>query len=89
MKKPIKPEFDAEGYQVNLHDLNGEALPSAKLEFAPFRHGGARVGAGRKPSGRKPLLLRLTPAAIKRLRLAAKRQNKTISEVAEEKLAAG
>ena len=85
MKKPSKPEFDADGYQVHQHDLNGEGLPSAKLEF---RHGGVRVGAGRKPSGRKPILLRLKPSVIKRLRLAAKRQKKTISEVAEEKLAA-
>lgn len=27
MKKKKKPQFDAEGYQINLEDLNGEALP--------------------------------------------------------------
>lgn len=87
MKKPIKPEFDAEGYQVNMNDLNGEALPSAALEFKPFNHGGARTGAGRKASGREPVMLRLRPAIARRLRSAAKKKGKTLSEIAEESFA--
>ncbi len=87
-EKSDAPKFDAEGYQVDMRDLNGEALPDlSKLEFRPFAHGGARKGAGRKPSGRKPVLLRLSPSVIQRLRAKAKATHKTISEVAEEKLA--
>lgn len=91
MKKPIEnsdaPKFDAEGYQTDMQNLNGEALPDpAKLEFRPFSHGGARKNAGRKPSGRTPVLLRLSPAIIQSLRAKAKATHKTISEVAEEKL---
>jgi len=83
-----KPAFDAEGYQGNIQDLNSEALPDpAKLQFKPFKHGGARSGAGRKPMGRKPVLLRLSPAVITALRAKAKAEQKTLSAVAEERLA--
>lgn len=83
-----KPEFDAEGYQINLNDLNGEALPKpSSLKFKPLTRGGARVGAGRKPSGREPIMLRLRPAIARRLRAAAKKQGKTLSEIAEARLA--
>ncbi|MDR1282514.1 MAG: hypothetical protein LBK99_17090 [Opitutaceae bacterium] len=82
------PVFDAEGYQTNIKDINGEALPDLEaLEWRPL-HGGARPGAGRKPSGNKPVLLRLHPVTIQHLRAVAKKQKKTISEVAEERLAA-
>lgn len=85
-RKKTKPTFDAEGYQTNLTDLNGEDLPviDAK-ELRPLR-GGARAGAGRKPSGKVPVLLRLTPATAKRLRAAAKREKLTLSEIAERRL---
>lgn len=83
-----KPLFNRAGYQINLTDLNGEPLPDlAKLEFRPFKHGGARAGAGRKPSGRKAVLLRLSPKLIARLRKEASRRHKTLSDVAEERLA--
>jgi hypothetical protein len=87
--RPIeKPRFNSAGYQVNLKDLNGEPLPILeKLSFQPFKHGGTRAGAGRKPSGRKPVLLRLSPRVISGLRKEAKRNHKTLSEVAEERLA--
>ena len=82
------PKFDAEGYQVDIQNLNGEALPNpAKLDFRPFAHGGARKNAGRKPSGRTPVLLRLSPSVIKKLRAKAKATHRTISEVAEDRLA--
>jgi hypothetical protein len=92
MKKKIipieKPQFNRAGYQVNMKDLNGEPLPNLeKLRFRPFKHGGARVGSGRKPSGRKAVLLRLSPRVILGLRKEAARDHKTLSDVAEERLA--
>jgi hypothetical protein len=83
-----KAQFNNAGYQVNIKDLNGEPLPHrGKLEFRPLRHGGARVGAGRKPSGRKAILLRLSPKVIATLRKEAERNHKTLSDVAEARLA--
>ena len=92
MKKKIipieKPQFNSAGYQVNMRDLNGELLPNLeKLAFRPFKHGGARVGSGRKASGRKAVLLRLSPLVISGLRREAERDHKTLSDVAEERLA--
>lgn len=85
--KTIKPPvFDAEGYQTNLTDLNGTPLPDLKKVKVRPLWGGARLGAGRKPSGRQPVLLRLTPKTVRSLRAAARKQGKTISEVAEERL---
>ena len=87
-KKPKiePPVFDADGYQTNIKDLNGTPLPDlGKVQAISF-WGGARVGAGRKSSGRQPVLLRLTPKTIRRLRAAARKQGKTISDVAEERL---
>jgi len=85
--KPIPaPKFDAEGYQTNFSALNGGALPDlTKAGVRPLR-GGARAGAGRKPSGNKPVLLRLSPRTLKVLRSQARRTGKTLSAVAEEKL---
>ena len=84
------PVFDAEGYQLGLRDLNGEPLPDLRRVVAqPLKHGGSRPGAGRKPTGRKAVLLRLTPATIRVLHAAAKREGKTMSAIAEEKLAQG
>ena len=87
-KKPkIEPPiFDAEGYQTNLKDLNGTPLPDLKKIQAVSFWGGAREGAGRKSSGRQPVLLRLTPKTLRRLRAAARKQGKTISEIAEARL---
>ena len=92
MKKKIEsienPRFNRAGYQVNLKDLNGEILPDLKqLDFRPFKHGGARVGAGRKPSGRQAVLLRLSPKLISTLRKEAERNHRTLPDVAEERLA--
>ncbi|MDP3072359.1 MAG: hypothetical protein Q8N18_18855 [Opitutaceae bacterium] len=49
-------------------------------------HGGAREGAGRKPSGRRPITLRLKPALLRTLRAQARREGKTVSEIAESRL---
>jgi predicted HicB family RNase H-like nuclease len=86
-KKPKKPVFDQDGYQVGLSDLNGEKLPDLKSLKAKLFHGGARTGAGRKKLDNQPMLLRLSPSTALRLRAAAKRSGKTLSQVAEEKLA--
>ena len=88
-KKPkIEPPiFDAEGYQTNIKDLNGTPLPDlSKVRANPF-WGGARKGAGRKSSGRQPVLLRLTPKTVRNLRATALKQGKTVSDLAEERLA--
>ncbi len=88
-RKPPSPTFDAEGYQTNLADLNGTPLPDlAAAKVQPQAWGGARQGAGRKASGRRPVLLRLTPKTVVRLRAAARKQGKTVSDLAEERLAA-
>ncbi|HKB57978.1 MAG TPA: hypothetical protein VKC51_10345 [Lacunisphaera sp.] len=85
-KSPKAPVFDAEGYQSNIKDLNGTPLPDlGKVQAVSF-WGGAREGAGRKSTGRQPVLLRLTPKTVRRLRAAARKQGKTISEVAEQRL---
>jgi hypothetical protein len=89
--KPIhpKPVFDREGYQSNLDSLVGERLPDlGRAEARPFAHGGRRPGAGRKSSGNQPLLLRLSPHTIRKLRRLAKRQHKKNSVLAGEILEA-
>lgn len=83
------PAFDAEGYQTNLSSLNGTALPDLRKVKARPLWGGARNGAGRKPTGRQPVLLRLTPKTVRSLRAAARQQGKSISEVAEARLVPG
>ena len=87
-KKPrIEPPiFDAEGYQINIKDLNGTPLPDLSKVQAVSFWGGAREGAGRKSTGRQPVLLRLTPKTVRSLRATARKQGKTISEVAEARL---
>jgi len=83
------PAFDADGYQTNLRNLNGTALPDlARVKAKPLAWGGAREGAGRPSSGRQPVLLRLTPKTVRRLRVSARKQGKTVSDLAEERLAA-
>ncbi len=87
-KKPrIEPPiFDAEGYQTNIKDLNGTPLPDLSKVQAVSFWGGAREGAGRKSTGRQPVQLRLTPKTVRSLRAAARKQGKSISEVAEARL---
>jgi hypothetical protein len=93
MKKKIEiepPVFDAEGYQVNLRDLNGEPLPDpAALVVAKRGRGGRRPGAGRKPAGRKQIVLRLSPKTIAALHAARAAVPKvSLSDVAEAWLSA-
>lgn len=86
-KKTKLPKFDEDGYQVGIETLNGEPVPDAAHVRVKRLHGGARKGAGRKPVGNQPMLLRLSPNTAQRLRAKAKREGKTLSQVAEEKLA--
>lgn len=85
-KHPEPAAFDAAGYQANLKDLNGDALPDLAKVRTRSLWGGTRKGAGRKASGRLPVLLRLTPKTVRRLRAAARKQGKTISDIAEARL---
>jgi len=68
----------------DIPELTDEQLA---LAIRPGR-GGVRPGAGRKPSGRTPIMLRLRPAIARKLRAAARREKLTISDVAERWLAA-
>ena len=88
-KKPKvePPIFDAEGYQTNLKELNGTPLPDLSKVQAVSFWGGARNDAGRKSTGRQPVLLRLTPKTVRNLRATARKQGKTVSDLAEERLA--
>ena len=89
-RKATAPVFDTEGYQTNLTGLNRTPLPDLKrVKARPLGWGGARNGAGRQPTGRQPVLLRLTPKTVRQLRLTAKKQGKTLSDLAEERLAVG
>ncbi len=88
-KTPSPPVFDPDGYQANLHDLNGTPLPNLKeVKVRPLGWGGARPGAGRRASGRQPVQLRLTPKTLRTLRATARREGKTLSDLVEERLAA-
>ena len=90
MKKETKiepPVFDSEGYQTNIKSINGEPLPDLSSREWRHFHGGARAGAGRKPTGRNPLTIRLSPPVERRLRAAAKRDGVSVSDVAERMLA--
>jgi len=86
-KTRAKPAFDAEGYQAALQSLNGDPLPDLKrLRARPLQHGGTRPGAGRKPTGNQPVLLRLSPSTLRKLRQAAHRRKQNLSATAEESL---
>jgi hypothetical protein len=86
-KKNSAPSFDKQGYQIGLTDLNGTGLPDPETELIRPLRGGVRTGAGRKPGGRQPMLFRLKPETAERLRAAAKRTGKTLSDLAEARLA--
>lgn len=52
------------------------------------RRGGVRTGAGRKPSGNRPVKLRLPPGLLRSLRAEARRKGTTLSALAASRLAA-
>ena len=69
---------------ASIPEITDDDLKTGRVRIVP--HGGARPGAGRKPSGRRPVTLRLKPALVTKLRAQAKREGKTLSEVAEARL---
>lgn len=48
--------------------------------MTPKQRGGARPGAGRKPSGRRAYLVRMTPGARRELTHQAARAGRTVPE---------
>jgi len=66
-------------------EITDEAIARGEYRLAP--RGGARPGAGRKHSGRVPLMLRVRPQLARRLRAVAKKSGRSMSEIAEERLA--
>ena len=59
--------------------------PRVGQEILPG-HGGPRAGAGRPPTGKKPITLRLPPKLLATVRRDAKRAGQTISEFVAAKL---
>ena len=80
----IKP--DAEIDFSDQPEITDADIAAGRVQVV--RRGGARIGAGRKPSGRQQVSLRLRPSTLRQLRAAAKREGKTISDVAEARLLA-
>ena len=52
-------------------------------------HGGTRAGAGRPPTGNRPVTLRLPPKLVEAVRRDAKRARQTMSEFVEARLRRG
>lgn len=65
-------------------EITDSDLHAGRARVVP--RGGARPGAGRKPTGRRPITLRLKPAVLRTLRAQARREGKTVSEIAEARL---
>lgn len=92
--KPLTAQQRAQLAMIKDQDIDfsdNPELTAADIKrglLKPVSRGGARPGAGRKPSGRLPVSLRLKPSVILALRRQAKREGKTISQVAEERLIA-
>jgi hypothetical protein len=59
--------------------------PRVGREILPG-HGGPRAGAGRPPTGKTPITLRLPPKLLATVRRDAKRAGQTISEFVAAKL---
>ena len=66
-------------------EITEEAI--ARGDYKLVARGGVRIGAGRKPSGRVPMTLRLRPQVARRLRVLAKKSGRSMSAIAEERLA--
>jgi len=71
---------------IDLSDIPEPTDAQLALATRPGR-GGARLGAGRKPSGNRSVQIRLRPVTIRRLHAAAKRRRVTLSQIVEEHLA--
>ncbi|MEX0331105.1 MAG: hypothetical protein AB3N64_06735 [Puniceicoccaceae bacterium] len=71
-------EFD------RLFDEGSDAI-DAFIDYANprIRHGGARPGAGRKPSGRRQFTIRLKPEIHAKLKQRARARQQTLAEYIE------
>jgi len=68
-----------------------EEITEEKIAAGRYRivgRGGQRPGAGRKPTGNRPVKLRLPPAVLRSLRAEARKQGTTLSVVATARLMA-
>lgn len=68
-----------------------EDITPEKIAAGHYRvvgRGGRRPGAGRKPTGNRPVKLRLPPAVLRSLRAEARKQGTTLSVVATARLTA-
>jgi len=68
-----------------------EEITPEKIAAGRYRlvgRGGLRPGAGRKPTGNRPVKLRLPTALLRSLRAEARRQGTTLSALATARLAA-
>ena len=74
---------------INFSDQ--EEITPEKIAAGHYRvvgRGGVRPGAGRKPTGNRPVKLRLPPGLLRALRAEARRQGTTLSALAATRLAA-
>ena len=87
-----KARFAAMAADDSLIDFSDqEEITPEKIAAGHYRivgRGGRRPGAGRKPTGNRPVKLRLPPAVLRSLRAEARRQGTTLSVVATARLTA-
>ena len=87
-----KARFAAMAADDSLIDFSDqEEITPEKIAAGHYRivgRGGRRPGAGRKPTGNRPVKLRLPPAVLRSLRAEARRQGPTLSVVATARLTA-
>lgn len=87
-----KARFAAMAADDSLIDFSDqEEITPEKIAAGHYRivgRGGLRTGAGRKPTGNRPVKLRLPPGLLRSLRAEARRQGTTLSALAATRLAA-
>lgn len=90
-------ELPEEGFEILKSDIGSKKLKSLAVENVPYdkrfvggkvrllpRRGGARAGAGRKPSGHVRLQLSVSPSTRRKIEAIAKLRNLTLSQAVEE-----
>lgn len=88
-EEPIEKgwKFDEKAKPLTASQIRSLGIPevgTAKtIKVVVHSHGGARSGAGRKSSGRLPILLRMLPQARIRIESYAKKHHLTLSEAVE------
>ena len=90
-------ELPEEGFEILTSGIASKKLKSLAVEKGPYdkhvvrgqarlipRRGGARAGAGRKPSGHVRLQLSVSPSTRRKIEAIAKLRNLTLSQAVEE-----